>query len=238
MQIQIEFSLKQPLTLPMAYQYQLQSALYRKLSEGGEPGWHDGGFSADERRTFKAFCFGSLHGPYEVRDRSFLCFTDRLWLEFRSPLFACCDALQRSLELSPCLRLFDTSLEVTGARLLNRHILTDSVRFSAETPIVVSRRLHDGKTEYFSPEEERFFNGICDNYAEKYAAIAGDDAPELLLRPGGGFRKTVTRYKGIWVTGWRGDIVVKAPPAALELLYNAGLGEKNAQGFGFVNIKD
>ena len=206
MQIQIEFSLKQPLTLPMAYQYQLQSALYRKLSEGGEPGWHDGGFSADERRTFKAFCFGSLHGPYEVRDRSFLCFTDRLWLEFRSPLFACCDALQRSLELSPCLRLFDTSLEVTGARLLNRHILTDSVRFSAETPIVVSRRLHD--------------------------------APELLLRPGGGFRKTVTRYKGIWVTGWRGDIVVKAPPAALELLYNAGLGEKNAQGFGFVNIKD
>ena len=238
MQIHVAFSPDRPLTIPMAYQYQLQSAIYRKLSRGGAGDWHDGGFAINDGQSYKAFCFGRLRGGYTVENRTYLRFTDTFSLEVRSPVFDFCDALQRALELSPRMKLFDTELNVSAARLMNVHIFSQTARFAAETPIVVSRRLPNGETEYFSPEEDRFFTGLCANYTGKYEAVTGEPAPELRLRPVSAFKKSVTKYKGIWVTGWRGELEVNAPPAALEFLYNTGLGEKNAQGFGFLKLRD
>ncbi|MCC8075170.1 MAG: hypothetical protein LIO95_04380, partial [Clostridiales bacterium] len=51
-------------------------------------------------------------------------------------------------------------------------------------------------------------------------------------RPSRARGATATTYKGNYITGYGGSFQLGGDPALLDLLYNAGLGGKNAQGFG------
>ena len=234
MQIKLTLKPERPLVIPFNYNYQLQSALYALLGEVNESDfWHDSGFGEYDR--FKGFCFGKLNGRHraDVQAKK-ISFSDEVRLEVRSPSFEFIDSFQRALEQRPFLKLYDTRLDVTDASLLNRHLPSGSVKFTAVTPVVIHQTLPDGHTYYFSPEEDGFYQGVCNNAARKYEAIVGEEPPEILLRPLGEFKKTVTKYKNFYITGYTGSFEFKTERKAAEFLYNAGLGEKNAQGFGFV----
>ena len=41
---------------------------------------------------------------------------------------------------------------------------------------------------------------------------------------------------GFYVTGWRGSYLLSAEPQVLDLLYQTGLGSRNAQGFGLFDL--
>ena len=220
--------------IPFNYNYQLQSALFAMLGEVGESDfWHDNGFG--DAAKFKGFCFGKLNGRYHADTAAkMISFDDEITLEIRSPSFAFIDSFQRALEQHPFLKLFDTRLDVTGAALLNKHLPGGSVILTAVTPVVIHRTLPDRHTVFFTPEDDEFYEGICNNASRKYESITGQKAPEILLRPLGEFQKTVTRYKGCYITGHTGSFKIRTELPFAEFLYNAGLGEKNAQGFGFV----
>ena len=51
-------------------------------------------------------------------------------------------------------------------------------------------------------------------------------------------RKRVTRFKGTYVTGWVGDLILACDPQLLATLYCCGIGAKNSQGFGMFRIHD
>ena len=236
MQMILKFQPDRPLRLPFNYQYQLQSAIYAKLEEiDVSDFWHDEGFG--ESRKFKAFTFSPLRGKYTVdKANSKLLYEGGVSLELRSPIFSFCDDMQRALELNPRLRLFDTVLTLTSASLSNVHINRNEVVFRTQSPILIYKRLENGKTHYFSPDEDEFYNGICNNYERKFEAVFGFPAEPVQLRPAGQFKKVVTHYKSTVLTAYQGVFEVRGTPASLEFLYNAGLGSKNPQGFGFVSI--
>lgn len=234
MQIQIQLEPQKQLYVPFNYNYQLQSAIYRKLSEiGASDFWHDNGFGNINK--FKAFSFGSLKGKYEVKDNKIL-FEKSVLFEVRSPIFEFCDDLQRAIEHFPRFRLFDTELKVTNAAIFNKHINKNKVYFSTDTPITVYSSEDNGFTRYHTPDEEEFYIGICNNFENKFEAIYRKPAEKIMLRPVGEFRKVVTRYKQTWITAYRGKLEVQASPESLEFLYNTGMGGKNSQGFGFLNL--
>ena len=234
MQIRLVMQPEKPLVIPFNYNYQLQSALYAMLGEVGESDfWHDNGFG--DTAKFKGFCFGKLNGRYHADTAvKKLCFADEVKLEVRSPSFAFIDSFQRALEQTPFLKLFDTRLNVTDAALFNKHLPGGSVKLTAVTPVVIHRTLPDGHTFFFTPEDDEFYEGICNNAARKYESITGQASPEILLSPLGEFKKTVTKYKDFYITGYTGSFEIKTELKVTEFLYNAGLGEKNSQGFGFV----
>ncbi|MGN1126014.1 MAG: CRISPR-associated endoribonuclease Cas6 [Ruminococcus sp.] len=234
MQIQIQLEPQKQLFVPFNYNYQLQSAIYRKLSEiGASDFWHDKGFG--DVNKFKAFSFGSLKGRYEVQNNKIL-FENNVSFEVRSPIFEFCDDLQRAIELFPRFRLFDTELRVTNATIFNKHINKNKVFFSTDTPITVYSGEDNGFTRYYTPDDEEFYIGICNNFENKFEAICRKPAEKIMLRPAGEFRKVVTRYKQTWITAYRGRLEVQASPESLEFLYNTGMGGKNSQGFGFLKL--
>ena len=236
MQIILTLRPQKPLVIPFHYQYQLQSAVYALLGEVGQSDfWHDNGFG--DAAGFKGFCFSGLTGKYTVdRENGQIRFADKVRLEVRSAAFSFIDAFQRAVECRPFLDLFDTRLDVIGASLMNRHLTDGRVMFRAVTPVVIRATEPDGRTRFFSPEEEEFYVRICNNAEKKYEAVTGEPADRLLLRPQGEFRKTVTKYKGFWVTGYTGAFALDTSLKMAEFLYNSGLGEKNSQGFGFVVV--
>lgn len=234
MQLKILLKPEKQLCIPFNYQYQLQSAIYAKLAEiNASNFWHDNGFGSINK--FKAFCFGPLKGEYTVSDKK-LCFSNNVSLEIRSPIFDFCNDFQRAVELFPSIKLFDTKLNIINAGISNQHINENYVRFSAVSPITVYKTTDDGKTHYFTPEDDKFYIGICNNYEHKYESVYNQSPDKLMIRPSGQFKKIVTNYKGTWINGYQGVIEAMGSSRTLEFLYNTGMGAKNPQGFGFLKI--
>lgn len=234
MQISLILTPYEPLEIPLNYNYQLQSAIYSKLKEvGASDFWHDSGFG--EKETFKFFVFSPLSGNYKIVDKKII-FQDKINLEIRSPFFEFCDDLQRSIELNPTIKIFNQVLHVSGAFFNNRHINSDSVIFKTISPIMLSEKTEAEKTVFIKPVSPDFVYRLQENFYKKYKAVFDGQPPELkieLLEEG---KKVVTRYKEIWLTGYHCTLKITGPDHALEFIYNTGLGERNSQGFGLMDI--
>lgn len=234
MQLHFTFNLKDPITVPLNYNYPVQSAVYRKLQQVSESDfWHDEGFL--NNNLFKAFVFGSLKGDYKIVSKH-MHFSNTISFEVRSPLFEFCDALQRSFELYPSIRLFDTVIPLQDLKIKNEHINSDRVIVQTNSPVSVHQTCEDGKTVYFSPDMDEFAHGLQSNFAHKYQAIMGTAPPPVTITPIGEHKKIVTTYKKIWVTAYKGRYLLEGNHKALEFIYNTGLGAKSSQGFGMVDI--
>lgn len=235
MQMFLTLAAEKPLCIPINYNYQLQSSIYSKLAELGlSDFWHDDGFGEDQ--TFKMFTFSPLCGTYRIIDKK-ICFEGEIAFEIRSPIFEFCDELQRCIEMNPSIKLFDTKLNIINASLTNRHINEGSAIFSAASPIIVHSNTEDRKTEFYFPHDDCFIERLIKNYKNKYESVYTGDAPDIDIEIVNEGKKVVTNYKGIWLNGNKCELAVKGNWYALEFLYDSGFGEKNSQGFGFVNLK-
>lgn len=235
MQIIINMCAENGLVIPVNYNHQLQSAIYAKLREVGESDfWHDYGFTG--QKLYKEFIFGMIEGAYRVENKK-IYFSESISLELRSPLYPFCDAFQRSLELNPRIKLFDTWLRVNDACLLNRHINANEAVFSTKSPVVVYSTEPDGHTRFYGPDDADFCERLIANYERKYHALTGDVPDRIKIETIGKHKHVVTKFKNTWINGWRGKFLVSGSNRALEFLYNTGLGSKNSQGFGMVEAE-
>jgi CRISPR-associated endoribonuclease Cas6 len=50
-------------------------------------------------------------------------------------------------------------------------------------------------------------------------------------------KKRVVIYKDYVIKGWDGEFLVEGSKELMDIAYNAGIGSKNSQGFGCVEIK-
>lgn len=236
MQLYITVELMHPLTLPLNHRYQMQSAIFKKLHEvHASDFWHDEGFG--EARRFKPFVFGELTGKYSIqKEEKTITFSGKVSFEIRSVDTSFMENLKRSFDTSARFTLTDRVLSVTECRLETYHVPKNAVHFKTLTPVCVHQTTEDRKTRYFSPDEPEFTDGLLLNFKHKYETITKKPAPEIEISPTGAHKKLVTRYKGIWITGYRGTYEIHAPEEALNFIYHAGLGEKNPQGFGLLEV--
>ena len=96
-----------------------------------------------------------------------------------------------------------------------------------------------GYTYYYGPDQEDFYRLIDDNFHRKYQAYYGLLPSQYLQMRAvdeASLQKTVTRYKGCYITAWSGRYSLSCTRKYLDFLYQTGLGSKNAQGFGMFEI--
>lgn len=227
---------EQPLRLPLAYNHLVQGMLYDNWRERF-PALHDDGFS-DGSRTFRMFTFGPLTGRYRIEGKSIV-FDGAVRLEVRSPADELIDALAESLMARGVIRLGHSELPLTGLACADRLLFFPEARIRMLSPVTVHDTLTDGRTKYYAPSEETFYERLAANLAAKLIAAGIAVAPmlgcELIGREP---RKRVTTFKGIYVTGYEGAFLLQVDPEAMALLYYAGLGDRNSQGFGMFAIED
>lgn len=96
------------------------------------------------------------------------------------------------------------------------------------------------KTYYYSPFEREFGKLIIGNLAKKLRALTGKEIFEGYVKP---YRVSVKNqkivfYKDIVIKAWDGLYEISLPPELYEIAFTAGLGSKNSQGFGFIDLYD
>lgn len=239
MQLTIYIDLKSPLTLPVNYNHILQAVIYRGLGKVPDFGnfMHEEGYYLGQRQ-YKMFQFSQLTGKYFINNNR-ITFLNQVSFEIRSldPIFL--------RLLGECFwtygiifgdqKYMDIQMELHDYTVEENELL-----IQMKSPITVYSTKEDtGRTYYFEPDESLFYQRINENFFRKYQAYYGvipRSNIQMNLYGNKVPRKVVTKYKGIYITGWLGTYKISGERKYLDFLYQTGLGAKNSQGFGMFSI--
>ncbi len=239
MQLVIHVQLEQALSLPLNYNHIIQSVIYRAI--GSLPEYssfmHDQGYSAGGRR-YKLFNFSRLSGDYFVENR-LMTFKTYMSFEVRSPEPILLRLLGQYLWENG-ITFGDETYKDIELELYDYTVEQDYLTINMISPVTVyTTDQPSGHTYYYGPDQEDFYNLIDENFRRKYQAYFGLSPTEHLqmsLVEGDKPKKTVTKYKGLYVTAWGGKYNLSCSRKYLDFLYQTGIGSKNGQGFGMFEI--
>lgn len=232
------------IVLPFHYQAPLQGAIYH-LNQNAAFGTflHNVGYSADGRK-YRLFCFSRiLEQPKHIlRQKHTFVFPSKIsWIvaTVDNP-FA--DSLLQTL-------FTDAPFTIAGQELqfCRIHILPECkdnpLHVRAMSPICVYSTIEmtDGKkrTIFYHPKEKEFTAILQRNLKRKcMARFEGEEIDDsfhmkILSQP----NEVVTEYKHFVLKGYLMEMELSGSDQMLQMALCAGLGGKNAQGFGLIMPK-
>ena len=241
MQIVVKHKLDKPLVLPINYNYILQSALYGAMrgSTNINDFIHDSGFEHNNR-IYKMFTFSTLRGRYRIEDKQIIFYED-VSFEVRSTESIILRSIKENLENNGIMYL-NQHYDVQKVNVYDYDVENEEILIRMRTPICIHETYMEdetSKTRYFSPLDEEFEQRINDNFENKYESYTMNKPnSKISIEPVsiGKKDKIVTKYKGIYISAWKGAYKIKGERKYLDFLYQVGLGEKNAQGFGMFDV--
>lgn len=235
-------SVEEKIVLPISYNHLIQGMIYRNLDDEIGTFLHDKGFQK-EKRTYKMFSFSRLVGKFYIdREKEKIIFKSPIELTISSPYNSFNNSIGKIILLSENIQLADNNLKVKELKVKHEKIDNEEINIRTLSPIVIYSTLYkiDGKkfTYYFNPYEKEFSELISDNLKNKYRAFYNEDPPEgnVEVQPISKMKLSVVKYKDYVIKGYSGKFYLKGPIPLLELGISTGLGSKNSQGFGCVEI--
>jgi len=226
------------LSLPIHYNYLINSAIYRTISSDYATFLHDGGFKLG-KRSFKLFTFSRILAPFVLKGYR-ITFRGRATLFISSPLLRFLKELVSGFLRRGYLNLNGSRVRISGFEFLESPFISESVIIRTLSPITVYSTLRgEGgrkKTYYYNPKEREFSELASENARKKYFLLSGRKVSGNLKIEPLRVRENVLLYKGTVVKGWTGTFLLEGPKPLIQTVYDAGLGSKNPQGFGMFEV--
>lgn len=246
-------------TLPVNYQYALSSWIYRAISRADNSYssfMHNDGFSCEDRR-FKFFTFSQLDlRPYRLAGDRIQLFGNDVRLIVRFLMDTGSSLFMKGLFMERFFSLGDKNsqvhFKVNAIEIKPPPLFTHTRQYECLSPVVVSASRSDGTTAYLSPDDPCFGTILLQNLMRKHNALSLQQSDEGLITRGSvlhSFRiLNDARKKGITIKEGRKDeskvigylfrFELTAPAELHEVGYYAGVGEKNAMGFGCIGTRE
>ena len=242
MQLLIELKKIDQFSLPVNYNYLLQSMIYNLLDnkEKLSRKIHETGYQIEDKH-FKLFTFSLLRGQYKIHGKR-IEFLDKVRFEIRTVDKNILLTIVESLVNLETLRIGQNLVKILNVKIGEKKLTGTSYKIRMISPLVVrSTDADTKKTLYYNPFDTEFKSRIMENFERKYQAY-------YHKVPTGRFdiepinyslkNKFVTKYKDFLITGWRGEFEIRGDAEVLDFLYQVGLGEKNSMGFGMFVIEE
>ena len=245
--------------IPIHYNYWLQAILYRVMDIETAEQVHDQGFEG-EGRIFRLFTFSQLRGRYELSpDKKSIRFPAECQWIVASPIDWILGSIAGGLLRKPVIKIGPTSAEITEVRVEHPTVQGERLRVRTVSPVVAYSTMLKGDgqkyTVYLHPGEPEFRRIVHENLRKKLESayrlrravnsrrsIQGPLLPssiatnELRLRTLNTPHLHILEYKGGVIKGYSGSLELSGPTELLQIALDAGLGSKNAQGFGCLEV--
>ncbi len=241
MRFWVSFDSSAPLKLPRNYNHAIQSLIYRMLSPDFKEFLHDKGFRVG-KRSFKFFTFSRLQGKY-IADGSELVFKPPVRLCISSPIERFVREVANGFLCNGKISLYSSELRVISLEFPEKPQMGDKLFCKTYSPITVYSTLttSDGrkKTYYYSPFENEFSELISKNLVKKTQALTVKEVKgHVNIKPlhGSRPREHISIFKGTVIRSWSGIFIMEGNSILIEMGYEAGLGSKNSQGFGMIEV--
>lgn len=219
----------------------MQGAIYNSIDNKLAAFLHDQGFAAGSR-NFKLFTFSRLNGPFRIqKENNSITFSDEMKLVISSPYDDFCQSLVNILLTRGFMFFGKSGVPINKVYLKKMEIEGEKVIVKTLSPIVLYSTLlrSDGRkyTCYFQPGDPDYEQLFTENLKKKYLAIYGrKPLGEVNVKSLGTQKLRVINYKNFIVKGYSGKLELQGPQELLQIGLDSGLGSKNSQGFGCVEI--
>ncbi|CCO07756.1 CRISPR-associated endoribonuclease Cas6 [Desulforamulus hydrothermalis] len=242
MHLYVALTSQEKLELPIHYNHLLQAAVYKAIEPALAVFLHDKGYEGGGRR-FKLFAFSRLNGRFDIiKEKNTLRFTRNIGLTVSSPAVDFCQSIANGLLTGGQLRLGVYRLEVKAVSVQQYTVPGRRVVLKTISPVVAYSTFTrpDGRkyTCYFQPGDPDCDQLIENNLRKKYLAFYNQEAPPgpVRVKPMGQLKLNIVNYKGTIIKGYSGRIELTGPQELLQMAVDAGMGNKNSQGFGCVEV--
>lgn len=234
--------MKSDVILPIHYNSIVQAAIYNTIDRDLATFLHEKGY-VDGNRTFKMFAFSRLRGLFAIdKNKKSIRFKNAIKLTISSPMEQFCQSLANNLLAKGWLRLGKVETTVEKVYVQKQKVAKEKVFVKTLSPAVLYSTLlrPDGRkyTCYFQPGETDYDNLLTSNLQKKYRAFYQTEPPsgEVRAKALGRQRMNIINFKGTIIKGYSGKLLLTGPIPLLQLAVDSGLGGKNAQGFGCVDL--
>lgn len=243
MQLVLKFKCDR-LELPIHYNHIIQGFIYSNLSNKDFREFlHEEGFKENNRR-FKLFTFSKLIGRYEIdKLKKTITFLDSFNLVVCSIVDDFINDLAKTCLLSENLHLNNQKISLIGIDTSQIISIEPSVKVATLSPIVTYSTVNiEGRkrTIYHSPEDAIFQKHIKENLIKKANAIGesldSNTNFEINILDEGKLKESPTYFKDIYIKGYSGVFEIKGNTRLINLALNCGIGAKNSQGFGCLEL--
>lgn len=244
MRANLEISFSDTLEVPIQYNYLVQAMILNWLGdEKYQKFIHDKGYEYNNR-SYKMYTFSKLYGKFSVDSKNgTITFFDKVNLIVSSLDTRFIQYLASNVIMEDNLILGKNSVKVNKIET-SYNELGNSEKIYTKSPITVYSTLQNAdkkKTYYYSPYEEEFSELIRNNLINKYKALYNkfpqNHSFDIKLLSTREPKESVLNYKGTIIKGWNGEFLIKGSKELLQIAYDAGLGSKNSQGFGCIELK-
>jgi CRISPR-associated endoribonuclease Cas6 len=249
--VRIQITLEAPtLSLPIHYGHIVQGLIYGQL-EHNLASWLHGDAYKYAERTYKMFTFSRLNGVFNLEpEHKRISFADSVSFQLASHNTEILASFAEHLLKASSLRLGQNECTVRGVEILKQPEVdfSKSVKVRTLSPITMYSTVTkaDGKklTHYYGPFDKDWSEMLRGNLVRKAKALGWeDDAAKTLaetifkpLRVSNRDQKIIS-YKGFVMKAWAGVYEVSNLPATyFWLAYDVGIGSKNSQGMGMVEV--
>ncbi len=227
--------------LPPNYREALQAVIYCNLPPPLADALHDGRYW-EGRRPVKPFVFSQLSGAISYQRADGFSVDGQVWFRFASPAVDLVQALAEGLLRNGVIRLATLHFAVREVAALPDPSLELPLVVRTLSPITVYRTFEqDGRrrTQYYNPLAREFAELVAANLARKAEILRLPCSEPIQIHPLGVSprHRRLEQYKGTWIEAWAGRFRLEGPEQMLWLALHAGLGAKNSQGFGFVDVE-
>lgn len=262
MRIQLSISpARQHRILPINYQYEFSAWIYKMIHYGDKKfaAWlHKQGYTSGNK-SFKLFTFSNLNMErFKVFKDRFKIVSDEAKLILTFHIDETAQHFVTGLFQNSTFTISDrksqVDFEVKSVEVLQLPDFpeeNEEIRFNALSPICVTKPVEMNgslSAEYLSPEhseyERRFFENLVTRYKTVHPEVNGefDTIGDFHFKAVSKPKSRLIKIKAdtpqeTQVRGFLYDFVCTAPAELLRFGYEAGFAEKNALGFGCVDIK-
>lgn len=229
--------------LPLHYNKAVQGLIYQLIGDY-LPELHDKGYVV-QGRVFRLFVFSRILGEIEKLGNGSILFRSPIRIKVSSPIPRFLELIGNRLLQVQYVNLHTCQLKVDSVSIKkNPDFYPGTKIIRAMSPITVYSTLTAGdgrkKTYYYNPKENEFAEQIAGNIFKKAILLGiSTDGAEFQIEPHriiSSDRKTMY-YNNFVITAWMGQYKITANmPELFHIAYDAGLGAKNSQGFGMIEI--
>lgn len=243
MRFRVVLEAKERVLLPWNYAHFLHGFIYRAITEENtELGHflHEEGFQAESHR-YKLFVFSRLFAPHVKGTSRGILFLPPVTFFVGSPLPEFLEALVRFFLRVGKISLQETVLSVSEVVLEPPPEFGEKLHGETIGPLTVSTGVKKGEKlhkVFLAPHDPRFAEGLRKNLKRKAQALGIDfpDHPPFSFQATGPWHSRLITVQGTNVRGYEGQFLLQGPEPLLRLSYDAGLGERNSQGFGMFQV--
>jgi CRISPR-associated endoribonuclease Cas6 len=243
MRIAIKFTFKGELKLPKGYNNLIQAFIYSHISNPEKRDkLHNYGYVVGPKKI-KLMTFSRLFGEYNLHSDS---------ISFKSPVTFVFSSYDDDLvsEVSYNL-LTDENTYLNGTKInvvdLKPTFFDDEKYKNIKyyviemlSPVTVYSTGNDKKKIYFNPWSKEFGNAIKLNIETKLHAININDVNiPFNITPNNmknSFDEKIIYFKDTLIKGYNGIFTIRTNSNIMKLIYYAGIGSKNSEGFGCFKI--